>query len=244
MRRSKSAGKKRREGAPASGSAKDFLLVGVTGGIGSGKSEVLRYLSEAYGAECIQLDAAGRQLLEIGGACYGGARELFGEEAVREDGSLDRGVIARMMFADPEKKRALESMIHPAVKKEALRFAEECRARAAARRERAEVAAEPEQGDGTSAVPSLCVIEAALLIEDHYDEICDELWYIYADESVRAERLRETRGYTDERIAQSFAAQLTDAEFRARAAFVIDNSGDFEETRRQIDAYLKEKSHK
>ena len=78
-------------------------------------------------------------------------------------------------------------------------------------------------------------VEAALLIEDHYDEICDELWYIYADERVRRARLKSDRNYTDERIDGIMENQLSEEEFSEACDFEIDNSGEFEETKKQID---------
>ena len=84
----------------------------------------------------------------------------------------------------------------------------------------------------------LLVVESAILLETNYGAICDEVWYIYADVKVRAARLRASRGYDDARIRKTMEAQLSDEEFRKRADHVIDNSGDFELTRGQIDRVL------
>ena len=81
-------------------------------------------------------------------------------------------------------------------------------------------------------------IEAALLIEDHYDKIVDELWYIYADEDIRRKRLKESRGYSDEKIDGIFDSQSSDDTFRKHCSVVIDNSGSIKETREQIKQYL------
>ena len=72
------------------------------------------------------------------------------------------------------------------------------------------------------------------MIEDKYDEICDELWYIYTDEAVRRERLKSSRHYTDEKITRMIASQPVEEVFRKACTVVIDNSGDFEATKRQI----------
>lgn len=82
------------------------------------------------------------------------------------------------------------------------------------------------------------MIEAALLIEDHYEEICDELWYIYAEPQVRRERLRASRGYSDEKISAIFASQLSDEEFRKHCQAVIDNSGCIEEAYKEIQGQI------
>ena len=77
-------------------------------------------------------------------------------------------------------------------------------------------------------------VEAALLIEDHYDIICDELWYIYADEETRRERLKSSRRYSDEKIDSVFASQLSDEQFRSHCSRVIDNSHDEQMTLGQL----------
>ena len=79
----------------------------------------------------------------------------------------------------------------------------------------------------------LYVVEAALL-PDVGKELCDELWYIYADENVRRERLKASRGYTDDKISQMIASQPEEERFRSVCSVVIDNSGDFEDTKKQI----------
>ena len=85
---------------------------------------------------------------------------------------------------------------------------------------------------------SFLVIEAALLIEDGYRRICDEIWYIYTEESVRRKRLRETRNYSEEKIDSVFQNQLSDEEFKKACDRVIDNSGDFHATCLQLDKIL------
>ncbi len=81
-------------------------------------------------------------------------------------------------------------------------------------------------------------IEAALLIEDNYDLICDELWYIYADEHIRAQRLATSRGYSQEKIAGIMASQLDDSTFREKCDRVIDNSRSIEDTYNQLKELL------
>ena len=86
----------------------------------------------------------------------------------------------------------------------------------------------------------LFVLEAALLIEEKYDEILDELWYIYTDDAVRAARLMESRGYSEDKIRSIMRQQLSDEEFRAHCRVVIDNSGRPEDTQKQIDRVLRD----
>ena len=113
-------------------------------------------------------------------------------------------------------KKALNGLIHPAVRRTSDAFTAEARAR----------------GKG------VYVIEAALLIEEHYDEICDELWYIYASEDVRAKRLAESRGYDMTRIRNMMASQLSEEAFEAGCSVKIDNGGEPEKAFREIDERL------
>ena len=89
----------------------------------------------------------------------------------------------------------------------------------------------------------LLVLEAALLIEEDYGAICDELWYIYTSEENRRMRLKESRGYSDEKIDSIFNSQLTEAQFRAGTQVTIDNNGDLEETFRQIENALRREAN-
>jgi dephospho-CoA kinase len=85
------------------------------------------------------------------------------------------------------------------------------------------------------------VLEAALLIEEHYDEICDEIWYIYTKEEIRRKRLKSSRGYTDEKIDGIFSSQLGEAEYRRKCKTVIDNNGTPQEAFAQIEEALRRK---
>ena len=193
-----------------------MLKIGVTGGVGAGKSLVLSYLEEQHGARIIMLDEVGRELMQPDGACFKPVVDLFGPDVVKPDGTLDRPLIAKRMLADDDLRIKLNGIIHPAVLHETMN-----------RIYRAE-------DEGVR----LLVLESAILLETNYGAICDEVWYIYADVKVRAARLRASRGYDDARIQKTMEAQLSDEEFRKRADHVIDNSGDFELTRGQIDRVL------
>ena len=82
------------------------------------------------------------------------------------------------------------------------------------------------------------MVEAALLIEEHYDEVLDELWYVYVPEVIRRDRLKASRSYSDEKIDSIFAAQLSEQEFREHCRYVIDNGNDLSYTYRQIDELI------
>lgn len=97
------------------------------------------------------------------------------------------------------------------------------------------------QAEREGGVRKLLVLEAALLIEEHYDEICDELWYIYTDREIRRERLKISRGYSDAKINQIFASQLSEDAYRKNCQLVINNDGRIEQTLAQIDKALRER---
>lgn len=190
-------------------------VIGITGGVGAGKSQVLTLLREHFGAEVILADEVGRELMEPDGSCFQPVVELFGPEVVKADGTLDRQMIAGIVFRDKEKLDRLNGIIHPAVKTEIVRRCEKSGA-------------------------EWIAVEAALLLEAHYEDICGEVWYIYADEETRRKRLRESRGYTDERIDGVMGNQLSEAEFRVRCQRVIDNSKSIDWTKEQISCALIE----
>ncbi len=193
-------------------------VLGITGGVGAGKSTVLAYLQEKYCAPVLQLDLAAHELMEPGGVCFCPLLEAFGENILGADGRIDRRKLYACTFWDAKKVRLLNGIVHPRVK-DAVR---------AWIREKSDTA------------PFL-VLEAALLLEDHYDEICDEIWYIHVEEEVRFRRLSASRGYSREKMRQILENQKTEEEFRAGCQFVVDNSGDIlENTYEQIDKGLRE----
>ena len=193
-------------------------IIGVTGGVGAGKSTVLNYPEKRYGAKLILADLVGHEVMEPGHEAYEQVVKVFGQEIVSEDKTIDRKALGAIVFADEKKRMILNRIIHPAVRQEILRRLEEAELLHL----------------------SYVVVEAALFLEENYDAFCDETWYIYTDEKIRRQRLKESRGYSDERIDQIFRSQKTHEEFQKRCLFMIDNNGSEKETFRQIDRRMKE----
>lgn len=189
-----------------------MLTIGITGGVGSGKSEVLSFLEKEYGAVCIRTDLVARSLISAGGRCFDETAALFGPEVIGEDGEFDRSRIAEIVFREKEKLEKLNSITHPAVKEEVKSLI--CKA----------------EKEGKKYL----FLESALLLEEKYDEICDELWYVYAEAGVREQRLMSGRGYSAEKIRSIMANQLSEEVFSEACDFILDNSGTFEETKKKI----------
>ena len=192
-------------------------VIGVTGGVGSVKSVILSILEKEYGAQTILADLVAHDLMEPGAKSYMEIVETFGDSILQEDGAIDRQKLGSIVFADEKKLEQLNGITHPNVK-------EEIKRRIAKIRKKGEA--------------SMIVLEAALLIESSYEDIYDELWYIYVNRETRYERLKEGRGYTREKTDSIMNNQLSEEEFRAHAQVIIDNSYDIEQTKKQIHEIL------
>ena len=194
-------------------------VIGITGGVGAGKSEILSYLKEHCNCRILMADRLAEELEEPGQDCYDQLLALLGREILQEDGRIDRKKMAARVFADKSLLEAVNAMIHPAVKQAILQIIRD--EKEAARRD-------------------YLFIEAALLIEDGYAEIVDELWYIHTEEKVRRQRLKASRGYTDEKIDSILREQLSEEEFYGHCHYVIENSGSLERVYEQLDKKLGE----
>ena len=193
-------------------------FIGITGGVGAGKSARLDYLKNKPDTKVMLADEIAHELMVPGTQCYDRLRAEFGTEDIyQKDGYFDRIKLAQVIFSDDEKRKKLNGIVHPAVRKYVI-------GQAAYERKEGKI--------------KLLVLEAALLIEEHYDEICDELWYIYTSEENRRIRLKKQRNYSDEKIDEIFKSQLTDEKFRKACRVVIDNNGTIEAAAAQIEAAL------
>jgi len=191
--------------------------IGITGGVGAGKSMVLQYLKEKYGVQLILADQVGHEVMEPGKKAYHAVLEEFGKVILSENGEIDRNVLGAIVFSDKKKLEKLNGIIHPEVKKEILSRIDQ------AKRE---------------GVPCVAV-EAALFLEENYDAFCSETWYIDTDKERRKNRLKENRGYSDERIDAIMANQKCHEEFLDRCQVVIDNNGLAKNTYLQIDKRME-----
>lgn len=194
------------------------MVIGITGGVGAGKSQVLSLLKEEYNAEVLIADEIAHILMEPEQDCYRQIIAEFSESILSEDNTIDRSKLSTLVFNNKERLKKLNQIVHPGVKNYIREQITDIYEK------------NPEK---------LIVIEAALLIEDHYEEICDEIWYIYADESIRRKRLKESRGYSDEKIDSIMKNQLSEAEFRKNCKKTINNSGSLAKTREELKKALE-----
>lgn len=195
----------------------NVYLIGITGGIGAGKSELLSYIGEHYKCRICLADEAAHRVKEPGQPAYAGLVKLLGEDVLDPEGRIDRGKMANRIFADQALLQKVNAIIHPAVKEYLARETEEA---------------------GREPGTFFFFIEAALLIETGYREVVDELWYIHADREVRERRLQSARGYAGEKIRKIMDQQLSEEVFRRECDFVVDNSGTLQDAYRQIDDRL------
>jgi dephospho-CoA kinase len=188
-----------------------LLLVGLTGGLGAGKSTVARMLGDR-GAVIIDADDLSRRALEPGTRAYQQVCDLFGDQVVQPSGALDRTAIAERVFGDESLRRALESITHP----EVFRL----------------LAEEVETLRGTD---SVIVFDAPLLIESGFHRAVDVVVVVTAPEAVQLERVREARRMSEEDARARLRAQADPADREAVADLVVENDGTLEDLERRVD---------
>jgi len=189
-----------------------FLLVGLTGGIATGKSTVSALLRE-LGAEIIDADQIARQVVEPGQPAWRQIVEEFGRDVLSPDGTLDRKKLGAIVFANPERRKRLEAITHPAI-----------RARVKARVD--ELTAQGFAG--------IAFYDAAILIEALGHQDMDRIVVVMTDEATQVARLRGRDGTDDAEGRRKIASQMPLAEKAKLADYVIDNSGDREATAEQV----------
>ena len=190
-----------------------MMVLGLTGGVGAGKSRILELFSEEYGAQVIQADLVARQLEEPGKPGLTGLVSLFGIGILQADGTLDRKRFAEQIFENPEALKRVNALIHPLTWNEIKRQIRESSA-------------------------ELVVVEAALF-DERSREVCRYLLYVDTQDEIRIQRLMANRGYTREKCIHIMQNQADRKQFSELADFVIDNSGTVESAEIQIRQILE-----
>ena len=193
-------------------------IIGITGGVGAGKSTLLSYIRDKYNCLVILSDDVANDIKKKGCPAYDALVEALGREILSDDGEIDKALMAKTIFNDKNKLKTVNNILHPAVNQYIINIVDDERKRG---------------------VYDFVFVEAALLIENGYDKIVDEMWYVYADEDTRRKRLKASRGYSDQKVTDIFKSQLSDETFREYCEFVIDNSGEDSKAFSEIDHKLK-----
>lgn len=195
-------------------------LIGITGGVGAGKSEILKFIGQHYKCKIYLADEVAHEIQKPGQPCYQKIVSLVGRDILNEDGAIDKNILATKIFMNHSLLLHINNIVHPSVRVFLEDAVKEAR----------------EDGD-----VELFFIEAALLIENNYNAFVDEMWYVYARDEIRRERLRKNRGYSDEKIERIMRSQLSEEKFRNNSDFVIDNSDSieqaYEQIRNKLEAY-------
>lgn len=192
-------------------------IIGLTGGTGSGKGFVSERLKHR-GAYIIDADILAHEIIEKGKPAYYEIAEYFGNDILDENGEIERRKLGEIVFSDREKLAFLNSCTHKYINSEIFRIIDEVKAR--------------------SDRYGLIVIDAPLLAEAGLLDICDDIWVVYADASVREKRIMERDGINIQQARHRIESQKTWEEYKKLGAVIIDNSSDDENVERQLDALI------
>ena len=187
-------------------------VIGLTGGIGCGKSEAAKYL-KSLGAAHVDADAISRELTAEGGEALGEIRRVFGDAAFLPDGALDRASLGRLVFSNEPARRALEGIMHPLVQRTML-----LRMDAAAK-----------------AGAPVVILDVPLLFETGMDALCDETWTLYVDRETQIARVVARDGLSREDAEARVDSQMSTDERNARATHAIDTNRPVERTRAELE---------
>ena len=197
-------------------------VIGITGGIGCGKSAVLNMLPDLCKCRVIEADKVAHEVMKKGQIAYEAIVKVFSTDILGKEKEIDRKVLGSIVFSNQEKLAVLNGIVHPMVKTRIKEIIEE------------------KKKEG---LLDFIFIEAALLLEDHYEEICNEIWYIYAPFDSRKQRLIKARGLSEEKILSIIKEQRSEEQFRRDCDKVVDNGGSIEDTRKEIVKLLENIEH-
>ena len=197
------------------------MRIGITGGIGSGKSYVSNML-RGLGYEVYDTDSAAKRLMTSDETLIHSLRELIGEDCYTLDGMLNKPVVARYLFSDDSHRQKVNGIVHPAVKKDFREWADKRTA------------------DKENTKSETVFMECAILYESRFDDIVDKVVMVWADETTRVGRVMSRDHSTEEEVRRKIASQSDQTSLLNKADFVFDNSvnADTEGELRRLVTYL------
>ncbi len=186
-------------------------IIGLTGGIATGKTTVANYLASAYSLPILDADIYARDAVSIGSPILDAIAQRYGQQILLADGNLNRKYLGEIIFNSQEERNWVEQLIHPYVRDRFLK----------------EIADSPAQ---------TLVLVVPLLFEAGMTDLVTEIWVVSCDEEQQLQRLIQRNNLTKEQAQARIQTQLTIAEKAARAKVVLDNTNSLEELLKQVDA--------
>lgn len=193
-------------------------VIGITGGIGSGKSTVMDILAKRHGVKLIIADSLGHKSMEKGCATYLRMIEEFGDDILSDTGEIDRRKLSGILFSDDIKLQAQNSIVHPYVRKEI----------------------EKQLDIWEKAGEKIAAVESAILVEAGCSDRCDEIWFVTAKTELRINRLTESRGYTEKTAREFISRQKSDEEYIKSCDRIIYNDGDIKNLYKQLEKSVEQ----
>lgn len=194
-----------------------MYVLGLTGGVGSGKTEAAKILQRLMDAELLLADELGHLVMKKGSRGYDRVIGAFGTEILGEDGEIDRKQLSEIVFSMPERLERLNHIVHPEVLSYMRQYIEE-------RKEK----------------KGILILESAIMFESGCDAFCDEVWYIFVPKKLREERLMVGRGYSKEKSAAIIKEQMKEEEYRRRCRMEIANDSTLEALEERLWQVAKE----
>jgi dephospho-CoA kinase len=199
------------------GSKYTMKVIGLTGNVGSGKSTVAKILEQDFNARIIIADELGYMAMQPGESSYQEIVSYFGTEILDEKKEINRKNLANIVFGNDEKLKLLNSIIHPYVNRKVVEIIRETR---------------------NEKRYCYVFLESAILIEAGYQNMCDEIWFVSADDNIRRQRLKASRNYSDEKIDSIIKKQMSSEEYSRYSKNIIYNNGNLEEIYKQLKLFL------
>lgn len=194
---------------------KNNMVIGMVGGVGSGKSTVLERLATYPGVHICMTDILGHEAMEPGRETFYQILDLFEKRVLNTDGTINRAKIAEIVYQEPQKLEQLDGIIHPYVKRRIEEEIQKCKDN------------------------EILFLESAILYESGCDAYCQQVWGILTEDAIRVQRLMENRGYSEEKARGIMRQQLSNEELEHRCQVILKNNGGREELFCQIDECME-----